>query len=403
VAPRTKSKLGLLILAYLAFVSLGLPDSVLGLAWPSIRSVFELPQAALGVPLAAGALSYFASGLLAGRSMQAVGVGGLLAVSTVLVAIAVFGQAFAPAFIVFVAAACLAGLGSGAVDAGLNSYGAQNFGARHMTWLHAAYSTGAALGSATLTALFAQRLSWRQGYTTIAVALSALAVAFVLTHKRWSTQPPRQREPDAAIDAAPSSEATHAGSAWTALRNPRVLLQSCIFFVYSGVEVGAGQWSYTILTQARGMQSESAGIYVTSYWATLLIGRILAGFIVEAVGTVKLLRAGCFVAAAGATLFAIRGLHPTSSWLGLCLVGLALAPIYPGLMSETPRRVGALSPHAVGFQVSAATAGVAVLPNLGGLVGEHFGLDAIAVFVAVCAGALLALHEVLVRYDDRIA
>jgi fucose permease len=141
-----RPRAALLALAYLAFVSLGLPDTVLGVAWPSLRESFALRQAVLGAPLAASAATYFLSGVLAGRLMKRVGIGGLLAASTWLVAVGVAGYAAAQGFASFIFAAFLVGFGSGAVDAGLNTYGAHHFGARHLTWLHAAYSTGAALG-----------------------------------------------------------------------------------------------------------------------------------------------------------------------------------------------------------------------------------------------------------------
>jgi len=389
----------LLGLAYLAFVSLGLPDAVLGILWPSLRRSFDLPQAALGTPLAAGAVTYFLSGLLAGRLTEKLGVGGLLALSTALVAIGLAGLALAPAFVVFLAGACVMGFGSGAVDSALNAYAAREFGPRHMTWLHASYSLGAALGPAIVTALLARGAGFRSSYATLAALLATLAVCFVLTRRRW-----RRSVGGPTASAAPTAGAGFQ-QALDALRSPCVRLQALLFFVYTGVEVGAGQWSYTILTQARGVEPKMAGLCVTSYWTALLVGRVLSGFVVERVGTVRLLRLACVFTLAGAILFAMPETPLAVSAFGLTLIGLALAPLFPGLMSETPRRVGAsAAPHAIGFQVSAATAGVAILPNVGGLLTTRWGLNAVAVFIASITLALLWLHESLVkRTEGRVA
>ncbi|HEX8438118.1 MFS transporter [Archangium sp.] len=377
----------LLALAYLAFISLGLPDAVLGVAWPSIRETFGLPQAALGAVLSSAAVAYFFSGLLAGRFIGAAGIGTLLAASTGLVTLGVVGYASTPAFALMLAAACLLGFGSGAVDAGLNTYAAQNFGARHMTWLHAAYSTGATLGPVLMTATLTSGGGWRAGYAVIGGVLGLLAVTFTGMRRQWDGGP--------APSARTGGEApVPAASVWATLRRPRVWLQSAIFFFYCGVEVTAGQWSYTVLTEARGLGTVVAGTWVSLYWASLLAGRVLLGLIVERVGTVRLLRLSTLAAVAGALLFALPQVPPA---LGLSVLGFALAPIFPGMMAETPRRIGAeAAAHAVGFQVSAATLGVALVPSVAGLMGEWLGLAAIAPLLVLVAVLLAVHHEVLV-------
>jgi fucose permease len=390
----------LLALAYLGFISLGLPDGVLGLVWPSVQELFGLPAAALGAPLAVGAVTYFLSGLLAGTATRALGIGGVLWLSTALVALGISVYASAPSFWIFVLGSAVIGFGSGGVDTGLNGYAARHFGPRHMTWLHASYSLGAASGPAIVTVLFAYGASFRVSYTVIAALLAILAAAFVLTRRRWSDPAPSP-EP---IAAAADDDADRAGGTWAALRNGRVQLQALLFFVYAGVEIGAGQWSYTLLTSGRGVDEKTAGVYVTAYWTSLFVGRVLSGFIVEHIGPVALVRIGAASAAFGGVLFATWTLPPVISALGLALLGLALAPIFPGLMSETPRRVGAsAASYAIGFQVSAGTAGVALLPNLAGLGGETYGLPVTGAFIASYALVFWVLHELLVRVADRAA
>jgi fucose permease len=382
----------LLALAYLAFVSLGLPDAVLGVAWPSLRDTFALPQVGMGAILATAAVAYFVSGMQAGRLMRALRVGLLLALSTGSVALGLAGYATLPLFSLFLFAACFVGVGSGAIDAALNTYAAHHFGPKHMAWLHAAYSVGAALGPVLLTALLTHGAGWRSGYAVISAVLGALALTFLLTRRQWEGGADSRTEADAA-----SVEPT--ATAWEALRRPRVRLQSLIFFFYTGVEVTAGQWTYTVLSEGRGLSTAAAGTCASLYWGSLLAGRIASGFVIERLGTVRMLRAATGLAVLGALLFALPVLPPVP---GLVLLGLALAPIFPALMSETPRRVGSdVAAHAVGFQVSAGTAGVALLPSAAGLLAERFGLGLVAPQLLVYTLILAVLHTWLSATADQ--
>jgi fucose permease len=217
--------------------------------------------------------------------------------------------------------------------------------------------------------------------------LGLLAVTFIGMRRQWDNGPTSSARADA---EAPVLAIT----AWATLRRPRVWLQIAIFFFYCGVEVTAGQWSYTVLTEARGLGTVAAGTSVSLYWVGILAGRVLLGFIVERVGTVRLLRLSTVGAIAGALLFAIPEVPPA---LGMAVLGFALAPIFPGMMAETPRRIGAeAAAHAVGFQVSAATLGIALIPSAAGLIGEWLGLAAIAPLLVLVAVLLAVNHEVLV-------
>jgi len=399
----SRSSATLLVLAYLAFVSLGLPDAVLGVAWPSLRDSFGLPQALLGAPLAIAATAYFISGLLAGRLIQGVGIGRLLAGSTALVAAGVLVFSAAPTFLLILLVTPLMGFGSGAIDAALNTYAARNFSPKHMSWLHAAYAAGATSGPAIMTAVLSRGASWRTGYAVVGIVLATLVVAFTATRRLWEAgQPAPQVMVDTPGGAGPVPLDEPPVSGFSALRSGRVWLQIVIFFFYTGIEVSAGQWSYTILTEGRGLGSAAAGTWVAVYWGGLLAGRLVLGFVVERVGQARMLRFATVGALLSAVIFAIPGL----AWgaAALPLLSFSLASIFPGLMAETPRRIGEhLAPHAVGFQVSAATLGVAVLPSVAGLVSERFGLEAIGPVIACCALVLLVLHERLVAMADRTA
>ncbi len=392
---------GLLALAYLAFVSLGLPDALLGVAWPSLRDDFGVAQALLGAPLAVTAVAYFLSGMFAGTLIEKLGIGLLLAASTVLVAAGVLGISGSPAFVFVLLAAPVVGFGSGAIDTALNTYAARNFTPKHMSWLHAAYAAGATAGPAIMTAVLAGGASWRTGYALIGTMLAALAIPFIAARRRWEDD--KRVEPvvmDAPGNAGPVELEQPPISGFSALRNGRVWLQIALFFFYTGIEVTAGQWSYTVLTEARGVPAPAAGTWVAAYWGGLLAGRLLLGFVVERMGQVRMIRFATLGVLFSAVIFAV-----TRNALGavaLPLLSFSLASIFPGLMAETPRRVGDhLAPHAVGFQVSAFTLGIALIPSAAGLLSERFGLEAVAYVIAGCAVMLVVLHERLVALADR--
>ena len=374
--------LPLLALSYLAFISLGLPDTVIGVAWPSIRDRFGLSQAGLGAVLTVGVVGYAVSSILAGRIVVRLGVGRLLAASSAFVAVGLCGYASASRWAQFVPMAALIGLGSGAIDASLNGWAARHIPVRHVNWLHACWSVGATAGPAMMTAVLAHGVSYQVGYLLLACALGAMALAFAVTRRAWEDD-----------GAAAGTGAVHA-SAEEALRNGRVWLQIILFFVYTGLEAGTGQWCFTLLREARGLDIEAAGAWTAAYWGSILGGRVVLGFVVDRLGPDRLLRGATLTALAGAVLFASSG--GALGRLGLVLLGASLAPMFPTLMSRTPDRVGHhLAPHAVGFQVGAATLGSAAVPSLFGLLAAATDLRLIGAAVAAVAMLLLALHEAL--------
>jgi fucose permease len=378
----------LIALAYVGFVSLGLPDAVIGVAWPSVRDAFGLPQGAAGLVFVAAGLGYFVTSFLSGRLTQALGIGLLLAASTALVAAAMFGFASSPLWPLFVACAVVHGLGSGAIDSGLNGYAAHYLSARHMNWLHACYCFGAMLGPLLMTAVLTEGYHYPTGYAIVGGVMLALSVVFVATGPKWG-------QASATAEASGPRVGTRA-----AIRHPAVLVQMGVFFLYTGLEMTLSQWAFTVLTESRGVARGPAGVAVGLYWGSIGAGRVMFGLIADRVGIDRLLRGCLLAAAAGAGLIAVP-LPSEAAFAGLALAGVGLAPVFPCLMTRTPQRLGtALSAHAIGFQVGAAMIGAAAVPGALGLIAGGVGLEAVPVGAAVLACLLWLLHEGLTRRPD---
>ncbi len=371
----------LLAIALVAFVSLGLPDGVLGVAWPSIRRSFDLPPAQLGLLLTTTMLGYVASSFSSGAVVARLGVGRLLFWSSVLMVANSAAYALAPTWDVMVAAGLLAGLGAGAIDAGINTFAAVHFSPRLVSWLHAAYGVGAALGPLLMTAALPTS-GWRGGDALIGGLLALMAVAFRLTRREWDAP-----LPETAARAAPASPLLET------LVRPRVWLNLSLFFVYTGLEVSAGQWTYTLLTEARGIDPVAASAWIAAYWGGLTAGRIVSGALAGRVAAGTILR----VATMGAAVSSLALWHDPGMRVGLLalpVLGVCLAPIYPLLIAETPHRLGAThAAAAIGFQVAAAYLGTAAIPGLVGLLATVHGLGAIAPGLFSAALLLLLLQE----------
>ena len=371
-------------IAFAAFVSLGLPDGVLGVAWPSIRRTFGLPVDRLGSILLAVMTGYLASSFGSGAIVARRGVGSLLAWSNALVALSCAGYALAPAWPMMLVGGLVAGLGAGAIDAGINVYAAERFSPRLVSWLHASWGAGASLGPIIMTVVLGAGLAWRWGYAVVAGILAAMALSFFATMGLWGS--PRTIPGDA---PAPRAASTFSRT----LLRPAVWAHMAVFFLYTGIEASAGQWAYSLLTEARRIPPRAAGFWVGGYWASLTVGRLVSGAAAQRFTPSALLRAAMASALFAATLvWADRGPAPTLA--GLALLGFSLAPIYPMLIASTPARLGAEhATHAIGFQVSAACLGAAAVPGAAGSIARWQGIEAIPTLLVGSVAALLLLHE----------
>jgi fucose permease len=255
-----------------------------------------------------------------------------------------------------------------------------------MTWLHACYSVGAMCGPLIMPGVMAGGGSWRAGYLTVAVLLLCLSRLFG----------PTCLTGDAPVPGAATEQPASArvGLAAT-LRHPTVWRHVALFFVSTGVEVTVGQWSFTLLTEARSVPPDTAGTGVTLYWASIGVGRLLFGSVVERLGSERRLRLSTLTAVLGTGLFAVTRSGRLSA-LALVVAGLGLAAIYPGMMTRTPQRRGiAWATHAIGFQVSAAMIGAACLPSVSGVLAEQGGLETVGAAAVGLACVVFLLHESL--------
>ena len=382
---RGRAGLVLVALAYLGFVSLGLPDGLHGVAWPFIRATFRLPIDALGALLVMFTVGYLLSSFSSGWLLARMNVGVLLALSCLLMAASLTGYALTPRWLWMVVLGVVAGMGSGAIDAGLNTYAATRFSPRTVNWLHACYGVGAATGPAIMTTVLNAGHPWRWGYAIVAFSQLVMAVAFGLTRHRWAT----------GSGNAQASRAAPAASGRATLRLPAVWLSVATFFVYTGLESAAGTWAFSLFTEGRAVAIREAGLWVSIYWGSLTAGRLVFGFVAEWRAARLLLRLCLISIALGATLIWLNA-STLSSFLGLALIGFAAGPIFPSLIAATPARVGERhTANAVGLQIAAAVLGASLLPAAVGVAANRLGLESVGPALLSAALILIALHEVL--------
>lgn len=379
IKSNNKAAWAVIALSYIAFISLGLPDGLLGVAWPGIRETFSVPLDALGLLLVFSTSGYMLSSFFSGALVRRFGVGGLLSLSCGLTATALMIYASSPLWIFLFGAATLGGLGAGAIDAGLNTYVEKNHSERMMQWLHASFGIGVTLGPVIMTLGISLTGKWRIGYFAVSLAQFFLALAFLFSRKMWKDDSDRKSDEKTAKGDAAMGET---------LKQLRALLSMLMFFIYTGVELGLGLWSYSLLTISRGVGSEVAGIVTGSYWAMFTVGRILAGWYTRKLTVKTILYGSIFTAIAGTILLSLNlGIWPTIG--GIALIGFAIAPVFPSLISDTGNRVGERHvANTIGMQISAAGFGAAVVPSIAGVLARIYGLEIIPIYML---GALVLL------------
>lgn len=353
----------LLPLIYLGFVSLGLPDGAFGVAWPAIYPELHLPLGLAGTVLTLGTVFAGISGFSSGWLLARFSCGPVVLVSGILTASGLFILGHAQGAAWLYATAVPLGFGAGAVDASLNGFVARHYSGRHMNWLHACWGIGAACGPLVIGRAIQTDHGWRGGYLFLASVQAGLAVIFACTLAWWKTVP--------ASKAAPGENADGHRSRGLAANSFAGWLSPLIFALYVAAEMTTGLWAGTILMAGRGFSPGAAAACTSAFYAAITGGRILVGLVIDRWGNRVLINAGLVVSLLGSVWFALDAGTPATASAALIVLGFGLAPIYPGLMHEVPRR---FAPDAVqtiiGRQSGAAGFGAAVVPALAGWVAQ---------------------------------
>jgi fucose permease len=373
----------LLLIIYLAFNSLGLPDSMLGSAWPLMRSELGLALEGAGLVSLFVTVGTIISSLLTGTLIRKLGTGKLTALSVLTTALALLGYSFTTNFNWLLLMAIPLGLGAGAVDAVLNDFVARHYSSRHMSWLHAFWGVGATAGPLLMAGMISLTGRWQNGYRTVSIVQFVLVAILIASLKLW------KNSDQAAAEAHAKKHSK--GSIW---KIPGMGPNLTAFFAYCALELTAGLWFASYLVQIRGVKAETAAAWAASYYFGIMLGRVINGFLTMRFSSKTLIRAGQTSILLGVVLLFLPG--NAFSLVGLLLVGMGCAPIYPSMLHETPARFGKEnSSRLMGIQMASAYIGLTVIPPLVGLIASHWSLK-------VFPFALLILLLLMVWGSERV-
>lgn len=393
-----------LILYFSCFIALGASSSLLGVAWPYMQQTFNQPLDAVAFVLTASTIGFLLISVIAGQLSAKLGLVRFLLLSNVVMAVAFLGHALTPSWWLLIALSLLGGWGTGGFDTGLNIFVAENHGVRVMNWTHAMFGVGATIGPLIMTAAITTSYGWRAGYFVLAVAIFSLSFLFLPMIRRANREPMAAQTQietvPAAVPAVVAPAAAKVARPLETLRIPLVWLGILFFGLYAGTEVTAGQWAFALFTESRGIAPELAGIFVSLFWGGLTVGRLFMGALAPRMGTIMLVRSSIIGGCVAAVLLWFT--HPITGLISIILFGFSLAAIFPTMMSDTPRRIGSQhAPNAIGYQMSAASIGVAALPGLAGVLADSITLEIIAPFLLINSLILLLLNETILRLSRR--
>ena len=382
----------LLLVIYLAFISLGLPDSMLGAAWPLMRSELGLPLEGAGLVSVIITVGTIISSLLTGRLIRKLGTGRLTTLSVLTTALALLGYSFTTSYLWLCLMAVPMGLGAGAVDASLNDFVARNYSSKHMSWLHAFWGVGATAGPLLMAGMISLTGRWQNGYRSVSFVQFGLVAILIASLSLW-------KKFDHASAEAHSVKLSN-GSIWKISgMGPNL----AAFFAYCSLELTAGLWFASYLVQIRGVKPETAAAWAASYYFGIMLGRMINGFLTLRFSSKTLIRAGQTSILLGILLLFLPG--NTFSLIGLLLVGMGCAPIYPSMLHETPARFGKEnSSRLMGIQMASAYVGLSVAPPLVGLLASRWSLQifpfALLILLALMVWGSETVNRVVTGKED---
>ena len=379
----------LLAIIYLAFISLGLPDGLLGAAWPTMYQEFAVPVSYAGAVSMIISFGTILSSLQSDRLTRRLGTGKVTAISVGMTAAALFGFSFSHSFVAVCLWAIPYGLGAGSVDASLNNYVALHYESRHMSWLHCMWGIGATLGPYVMGYALTGGKGWNAGYRYIGIMQIVLTAVLVCSLPLWV-----KRKEEGTGGAEVDAKALSIREVLKIRGAKEVML---CFFCYCALESTAGLWSSSYLTLQKGIPAETAASYAGMFYLGITIGRALSGFITMKLNDVQMIRMGQCIIALGIIVVFLPG-AAVVSLVGLVLIGLGCAPVYPCIIHSTPAHFGEDKSQAViGIQMASAYVGSCLMPPVFGLIANNISVALFPVYLVVILMIMIVMHELLVR------
>ena len=373
----------LLAVIYITFISLGLPDSLLGAAWPTMQHAVNVPihyAGYLSMIIAGGTV---VSSLLTGNLLKRLGTGRLVVGSVLLTALALLGFSFSASYPVLCLLAIPYGLGAGAIDAALNHYVAVHFAARHMSWLHCFWGVGAAVSPYIMGYFITQNENWQGGYRTVAFLQIGLTVILFCSLPLWKKGTEQESE-KAQVSSLTMRKVIRKRGA------PQAMLT---FFCYCALESTAGLWASTYLYRERMMTPEYAAKCAALFYIGITAGRFLSGFFTERLGDHRMIRIGLAGIAIGILLILLPA-PDRFALAGLIIIGLGCAPVYPCQIHATPALFGEESAQLlIGMQMASAYVGTTLIPPLFGSFSEYAGIGSYPLFLLFFLILMVLLTE----------
>ena len=380
----------LLGIIYLAFISLGLPDSLLGAAWPVIHQEIGVPLSWSGAVFMIISLGTIVSSLLSDRLTRLLGTGKVTAISVAMTCCALFGFSFSRSYLALCLWAVPYGLGAGGVDAALNNYVALHYASRHMSWLHCMWGVGATVGPYIMGAVLSNGQSWVMGYRSIAFIQLALTAALLLSLPLWKTAHSAEN---------PGGEKALTLPEVVALPGAKAVM--LCFFCYCALEQTVGLWASSYLVTVRGVDAVTAARYGSLFFLGITIGRAVSGFITLRLDDARMVRLGQGILALGLVLLLLP-LPNSFALAGLIIVGLGCAPVYPSLIHATPAHFGAERSQAIiGVQMASAYMGTSLMPPFFGWVSARVSLRLFPLCLLILLILMVVSHERLCRSAAR--
>ncbi|MBQ9743872.1 MAG: MFS transporter [Clostridia bacterium] len=383
----------LISVLYLAFISLGLPDSVLGSAWPSMFVEMDVPVSYAGIISAIIAFGTIISSLMSDRITFKLGSGKTTFISIIMTALALLGFSFSTRFWMLCIFAIPYGLGAGSVDASLNNYVALHYSSKHMSWLHCMWGLGASIGPAIMSYALTGGQSWRNGYLYISIIQFVISFVVLVSLPLWKS---RIEAPTKTEDEE-NNEPVKPLSLRSIISIPGAKAIMLTFFCYCAIEVVVTLWASTYLNLFRGIDAEISAAWGSLFLVGITVGRAINGFISMRLSDTSLIRIGQGIILLGEIMIIIP-ISNVLSLIGLVVMGLGCAPVYPCIIHSTPARFGADKSQAmIGVQMASAYTGTCLMPPLFGLIAEHINIALFPVYVGALLILMIVMHEYLCR------